>query len=392
MGAAFLIAWKDLRQRARDRSAFLIAFVVPLALAFIFSQILSDVGGDDITFEYAVVDEDGGASARAFADELLAPLVADGLLDLTESDSRDEGLRLVDDGTVSAAFVIPLGFSSAVESGQPAQFEVIGNVDRPIGTMVASSIATSFTNEIRAVQISVATVLAFGEGELTTADALIERASTVPNPISLEDVSGTRKELDAKTFFAAGMAVFFLFFTVQFGISSLLDERREGTLNRLLAAPIRRPSILVGKLITSFVLGIVSMVVLAVATSVLLGAEWGDPYGVALLIIVGVLAATAVMSLIATLARTAEQAGNYQAIVALVLGMLGGSFFPVGQAGGFIERLSLLTPHAWFLRGLGELQSGGGLNDIVPALGAILAFVAVTGAIAFLRQGKLIQQ
>ena len=391
MGAALLIAWKDLRQRARDRSAFLIAFVVPLALAFIFSLILSDIGGDDITFEYAVVDEDGGASSRAFADELLAPLEADGLLDLTILDSRDAGLRLVDDGRVSAAFVIPSGFSAAVESGQPAQFEVIGNVDRPIGTLVATSIATSFTDDIRAVQVSVATALASSQAESATTVGLIERASAVANPIFLEDVSATRKELDAKTFFAAGMAVFFLFFTVQFGISSLLDERREGTLSRLLAAPIRRPSILIGKLITSFVLGIVSMAVLAVATTVLLGAEWGDPFGVALLILVGVLAATAVMALIATLARTAEQASSYQAIVALVLGMLGGSFFPVGQAGGVIEKLSLLTPHAWFLRGLGELQSGGGLVDIVPALGAILGFVAVTGVIAFMRQGKLVQ-
>ena len=40
MWATLLIAWKDLRQRTRDRSAFVIAFVVPLALAFIFSLIL----------------------------------------------------------------------------------------------------------------------------------------------------------------------------------------------------------------------------------------------------------------------------------------------------------------------------------------------------------------
>ena len=36
------------------------------------------------------------------------------------------------------------------------------------------------------------------------------------------------------------MAVFFLFFTVQFGVTSLLEERNDGTLARLLAAPISR--------------------------------------------------------------------------------------------------------------------------------------------------------
>ena len=71
--------------------------------------------------------------------------------------------------------------------------------------------------------------------------------------------------------------------------------------------------------------------------------------------------------------------------------MLGGSFFPVTQAGGLIERLSLLTPHAWFLRGLGDLQGGGGVVEVLAPAGAILAFAAVTGVLAFVRQGKLVE-
>ena len=391
MRAALLIASKDLRQRARDRSAFLIAIIVPLALAFIFSQILGGVSGDSITFEYAVVDQDEGTIARAFFDEVLAPLQDGGLIEVTVASSAKEGRRLAEDGDVAATFVLPAGFSDAVEAGQAAEMEVTGNVDAPIGTLVANSIAESFASHLTSVQTSVATVVASGASDPSTIAALAARAAAIPDPVSVEDVSAAEKELGTKTFFSAGMAVFFLFFTVQFGISSLLDERREGTLSRLLAAPIRRPSILFGKLITSFVLGVVSMVVLAVATSLFLGAEWGSPVGVGLLIIVGVLSAMAVMALIATLARTAEQAGNWQTIVALVLGMLGGSFFPVTQAGGLIEKLSLLTPHAWFLTGLGELQGGGGVVDVLPALGAILAFVAVTGAIAFSRRGRLVQ-
>ena len=133
------------------------------------------------------------------------------------------------------------------------------------------------------------------------------------------------------------------------------------------------------------------MAVLAVATSLLLGAEWGDPVGVALLVVVGVLAAMAVMALIATFATTAEQAGTIGAIVAMVLGMVGGSFFPVAEAGGLIEQLSLLTPHAWFLRALGDLRGGGGVEDILPAIGAILVFAAGTGVIALLRHKRLVQ-
>jgi ABC-2 type transport system permease protein len=390
MRATLLIAWKDLRQRARDRSAFLIAIVVPLALAFIFSQILGDVSNDSLTFAFAVVDEDGGTPARAFMDEVLAPLEDEGLIVLTVADSAESGRRLAEDGEVNATFILPAGFSAAVESGQGAEIEVVGNVDAPIGTMVASSIARSFANQLTSIQTSVATVASSGGSDPAAIPAIAARAAATPDPVTFEDVSATRKELDPGTFYAAGMAVFFMFFTVQFGISSLLDERREGTMKRLLVAPIRRSSIFFGKLGASFVLGVISMAVLAVGTSLLLGAEWGDPVGVGLLIVAGVVAAMAVMALVATVARTAEQAGNWQAIVGFGLGMLGGSFFPVAQAGGLIGQLSLITPHAWFLRGLGDLQAGGGVVEILPAVAAILGFAAVTGAVAFLRRERLV--
>jgi len=187
------------------------------------------------------------------------------------------------------------------------------------------------------------------------------------------------------------MAVFFLFFTVQFGITSVLDERRDGTLARMFAAPVSRIAVLLGKLVTSLVLGVVSMTVLAVATHFVLGAHWGDPLGVAILIVCGVLAATAVMALVATLAKTPEQAGAWGSMVALVLAMLGGSFFSVAQAGGVIATLSLATPHSWFLRGLEDLAGGAGPRAVLGPAAAILAFAAVTGGIALTRVGKLIE-
>jgi ABC-2 type transport system permease protein len=186
------------------------------------------------------------------------------------------------------------------------------------------------------------------------------------------------------------MAVFFLFFTVQFGVSSVLEERRDGTLARMLVAPIRRSTILVGKLLTSLVLGFLSMTVLAVATHFLIGAHWGDPLGVAMLIAAGVLAATAVMTLVATLARTPDQAQSWQGMVALVLGMLGGTFFPVAQAGGVLATLSLATPQAWFLRGIENMTGGSGPEAVLGPVAAILVFAAITGALAFMRVGRLV--
>jgi ABC-2 type transport system permease protein len=206
--------------------------------------------------------------------------------------------------------------------------------------------------------------------------------------VAVRDVSAQTRELDQKSFFAAGMAVFFLFFTVQFGVTSLLEERNDGTLARLLAAPVSRASILGGKLLTSFLLGIISMTVLVVATTVLFGAAWGNPFGVAVLIVTAIMAATGIMALIATLSRNAEQAANWQSVTAVILGLIGGTFFPVSQAPGILSRLTFVAPQAWFLRGLGDLRGAGVPAVWTPAL-AMLAFAAVTGAVALFRLRRL---
>jgi ABC-2 type transport system permease protein len=110
---------------------------------------------------------------------------------------------------------------------------------------------------------------------------------------------------------------------------------------------------------------------------------------VALLVLAGVLSAIGVMALVATLAKTSEQAGNWQAIIAVVLGMLGGVFFPVSLAPGILGKLSLLTPQAWFMRGLSDLAGGGAWTVVLPAVLAMLLFAAVTGGIAMLRLERM---
>ena len=96
----------------------------------------------------------------------------------------------------------------------------------------------------------------------------------------------------------------------------------------------------------------------------------------------------AVNALIATLAKNAEQAANWQSVTAVILGLIGGTFFPVSQAPGILSRLTFVAPQAWFLRGLGDLRGAGVPAVCTPAL-AMLALAAVTGAVALFRLRRL---
>lgn len=389
MRGALLIAGKDLRQRLRDASAILMAIVLPVSLAAVLSLTLGRATSIS-RIPVAVADADHGPIAQAFRQQVLGPVQRRGLIRLTSTATAAQAREMVGRGSVQAAIVIPAGFSRGVQAGGAADLQVITDANQPVAASLVRSLATSFAQDLNGTRLSVATVLrALGMTPARVPPGLVEQASQMPSPVTIVDVSAARKELDARTYVAAAMAVFFLFFTVQFGVASLLDERKDGTLARLLAAPVSRASILLGKVVTSFVLGIISMVVLIVASGLFLGAHWGNPAGVGILVLAGVTAATAVTVLVATLAKTSDQAGTWQTIIALVLGMLGGSFFPLSQAGGFLAKASLITPHAWFLRGLGDLADGAGPAAVLPAAGAILLFAAVVGGIGLLRLRKL---
>lgn len=388
MRHALLIAARDLRERARDRTAYVLAIVLPLGLAGVFTLILGNISGDSQLFTYAVADADRGVIARAFTDDVLRKAAASGAIELRIVSSEHEARGLVEDGTAAAAFLLPAGLTEDVQAGRAARIEVVGDVDAPTGTDIARSLAQAYTERLDAVRTAVAATVHSGVST-PPSELAAAAAAALPQAAVAEDTTG-RRQLDAKTQYAAGMAVFFLFFAVQPGVTGLLDERRNGTLARLLAAPVRRSSILAGKLLTSVVVGVVSMTVLVVASSLLMGAHWGHPVGVAALILSGVLAATGAMAVVAAIAKTSEQAGGWQAIVAIVLGALGGSFFPVSQAGGLLEKLSLVAPHRWFMRGLADL-AGGDVTAVLPSVAAMALFAAVTGAVALLLFRKVVR-
>src|SRR5258708_32221151 len=86
------------------------------------------------------------------------------------------------------------------------------------------------------------------------------------------------------------MALMFLMYTVSYGGRSLLAERAEGTLQRLLGTPTGAAQVLAGKLFGMLLTGVAQVSVLVAGSSLLFHLTWGDPLAVAVLI-VGVRAA-----------------------------------------------------------------------------------------------------
>lgn len=395
MRAALLIAFKDLRERIRDRTALIVAVIAPFGLAAILGTVIPS-GDGSLDLRYALADLDGSPVSTAFREGPLEGLADAGVAEIIEVEGADAARAAVDGGDVDAAFVIPAGFGEAVQGTDDAELELITRADAGIARQVGQAVTAGFVAELDAIRLSVMAAASAGGGppdpaEIERLASLAAEASSDPPPIVVEQASTDVAQVDSRTYYAASMAIFFLFFTAQYGPMSLLNERRQGTLARLVAAPIRPWAIVLGKALGSFILGIGATAVLVIASTLLLGASWGNPVGVALLALSAVVAASGITALVTTLARTEQQADGLNSIVAVSLAVLGGTFIPLSTAPELLSQLSLVTPHAWFLDGLNELAvPDAGIGAVLLPVGVLLIIGSVTGVIGLVRARRLV--
>lgn len=371
MDALWTITAKDLRLRLRDRSVLLYGIVAPFVLALVLGAVFGGLE-DRIVLELGVVAEADDELADPFVTDVLPALEDDGLVgSIDEFDDVGAARAAVAAGDLTAVVVFP----------GDGTVEVLGNVDAPTGVGVTEAVVASYVDTVRSVQLTVAGGMAAGASDPA---ALVAAAREAAAAVAVVDEPVGVEPIDLTTYMAAGMSVFFLLFAVGIAVTGLLEEERDGTLSRLRTAPIPSWAPLGAKGLTAVLVGIVSMGTLVVATTVVVGADWGDPVGVALLVVAAVLAATGLVGLVASFTRTPEAASGAMAVVGTVFGALGGSFFPLRSV-GVLDTLSAVTPHHWFLEGLTRLAGGAPPADVLVDVAVLLGLALVTGALAVLR-------
>ena len=386
MSAVLAIALKDLRQRMRDRSAIVLGFIAPLAVAWLISMAFGSVGS--FHANVTVVDLDGGPVAAGFSTFVKGPDLAD-LLTVKSTAGEADARAKVANGDLSAAFVIPRGFSDAITSGQGLPITVLASVDSSVAEQVARSLAQSFTAQIEAVQLSVKAAVLAGAPPSTVAELAQKAAAVRPPERTVTQPSGT-KELSAIGYYAPAMGIFFMFFAIDFGAAGYFLERTGGTLDRLAAAPIGPGAILLGKSLATFVYGLASLGTVAVVTSLAFHADWGPPLAVFALIVALALTLVGLTALVITAARTQRQASGFASILTFGLVLLGGNFIFIGGAPQILRTLALLTPNGWALRAFTDFAGGADWTAGVTPMMAILAFAFGTGAVAFALRGRVV--
>jgi ABC-2 type transport system permease protein len=301
-----------------------------------------------------------GRAARA-----LAVLAASGAFAVQQEPTAARVRARVADGSAAAGLVFPAGFDP--QGRHPGELvldpsappEARGPLEAALAGLVARSLLVD-----PALRVLV-----------TTAPA---------GPAATPPPTATSFQL-----FVPGSAVLFGFFIALTVAISFVHERRSGTFRRLLAAPVRRPIVLLAKLVPYYLVGLVQMVFLFGLGAAAFGMQIaGSLAALALLVAVVVFASVALGLLIASFGGTERLVGAIGSVCLLVMGLLGGSMVPRVVMPPLMRTVGLFTPHAWALDGYHDLlvRAGTGLPDVWRQVAAVAAFglaFAVIGAARF---------
>lgn len=409
MRKLLLIGLKDLTLMFRDRAALtfmlLAPFLLTIGMGFVTGRFSGNSSGiSDIPV--VIVNLDQGELGNALEDVFLSADLAD-LLEPTASDSPEAARQLIDSDQASAAVIIPEGFTRSIipaqgtmfspnaVAPQAVQIEVYANPSRPTGAGIVKAIVDEFVSRVEEGRVSGMTSILglLQSGLLNPQNAESEARALFKNVEETESTAITLKtdkegaaamEFDLLAYFAPGMALMFLMFTVSYGGRSILAERAQGTLPRLMISPTHTAQVLGGKVLGIFFMGVAQVGILILASTVFFQVKWGDPLGIIVLILAAVFGAAGWGMLITALARTPAQVASTGSAVMLIFGILGGSFINLEVMPSFIRLISNITPNKWGLDGFTTLALGGTLKNLTEPVTALLIMGAVLFGVAVL--------
>lgn len=400
------LAWKDLKIVLKDRGAVILLFVQPFMFIVVMSYALGGMyePGED-AIRLLAVNEDRGNQAAA----ILAQLDAMDALQVEttwngEPLSRAKAQELIVKGERSMALVFPPEFSEVLAQGltQPqrrtATVELIvdpassprlvepimgtlqGLIERATYTAMVSP-GLDFLFDTLAPQTPSGEREAFkaqaekalSAGLVSGEEPLVTIERKVPTGMHVEVYPNAFQQN------VPGYAIYGIFWIVSLLTGSVLQERRDGTFRRLLVSPMSRGALLLGKVLPCYVINLMQLALMLGAARVLFELDLGrSPAGLALVSLTAAAAATGLGVLVAALARTEAQAGGLTTFLLLTLSALGGCFVPRILMPEWLQRLGMITPHAWALDAYQDLLVRGyGLADVWPKAGALSLFALV---------------
>jgi ABC-type Na+ efflux pump permease subunit len=376
---ALFLARFELLHGLRQRETLAWTFLMPLVFFFFFSKMSMSMGGGGRGERKDPLRMEAGADAGFLADEIALRLGERGYaIERVEPASPSAG---ADDGEEDKAssLALPADLTERALAGEKSVLTLRrdasgmrGNYDdfrvgRAVYTVLADLVAVRSAG---------------GEPSPEAFKALREH----PRALTLSvRPAGERRHIPSgkEQSIPGTMTMFTLVLLLTSACVPIVIERRSGLLRRLASTPIGRAELIAGRWLATFGLGVVQTAWAMIAGALFFGMDWGPrPVAVALFLMPWVALCSSLALLLGVLARTESQVIGIGVLASNVLAALGGCWWPIEIAPGWMQRLALFLPTGWVMDGLHRLISfQQPASAIVPHALAMLAAALVAGAI-----------
>lgn len=388
--------------------------VIPIILISVLGFATGDSGVQVSQYRVDVVDLDQSAFAGEYLDALraananiiLCPMDHSAEKDcrLTEDSAAfttEEALERVKDKESRAALIIPEGFSAAILGGAPVTlqyrsdeagmqpspvFPSVQLVAQRFGALAVSAQVGGLVLQSVDPDVDAEALTGFQEEVYAASRALWD---TLPPAVNYEssDQSGESSGYNGFQQAMFGMGTMYVMFTVLAGVETLLRERVNWTMQRIIMMPVHPWQFVGGKMLSRFVMGIVQFGIAFAYGGLVLNVGFGDsPLGLILVVVAFTACTTAITLLMATLVSDEQQASMVTTFVVLTFAPLGGAWWPLEIVPDFMRVIGHVSPIAWAMDGFTTLaHRGGGVVDVLLPVGVLLGAAVIVSMIAIRR-------
>ena len=357
---------KEFQQMLRDRLTFAMAVGIPVLQLVLFGYAINT---DAKGLPTAVVSSDASPMTRSF----VAALQNTGYFRITHTGTReDEGEALIESGQAQFLVVIPPNFSQQLIRGEHPTILVTvdatdpsasGNAIAALNVVAAQALRHDMVGPLRSLQTQAAPF------ELRVHKRYnpegLSRYNIVPGLI------GTILTMTMVMLTGLGMT----------------RERERGTMENLLATPVRPLEVMLGKILPYVVIGYIQLSVIMGAAFLLFEVPMVGSFAL-LMAMIGlfIVANLAVGFTFSTVARNQLQAMQMTFFFFLPSILLSGFMFPFRAMPVWAQWIGEVLPLTHFLRIVrGILLKGNTASQLLPELWPMLAFLFVAGVIALKR-------
>jgi ABC-2 type transport system permease protein len=361
---------KEFTQLRRDRLTFAMLIGVPIMQLVLFGYAIN---GDPKHLPAAVVALDNGPLVRS----IVQAAKTSGYFDIIEAPTDAEAERLIARGKVQFALVFPADFSTRLVRGEQPALAVYADATDPAATGQA----------LAALQQLPQTALVH---ELTGPLATLRPGAA---PFELRIHRRYNPEgLTAYNVVPGLMGVILTMTLVMMTSMAMTRERERGTLENLLATPVRPIEMMVGKILPYVLIGYVQVLIVFGAAQALFAVPMAGSFLLlSAMVLLFIVATLAVGFTFSTIARSQMQSMQMTMFYFLPNMLLSGFMFPFKGMPGWAQAIGEVLPLTHFLRVVRAIMlKGATASDVLNEAGAIAAFAAAACIVAMLRYRQTI--